>query len=121
MFLISKQSSSNADLLYVRDAWAKASVAQGESHRRKSGYTPEILIKRINLKNTDILARQKACNLAMEICKQSTFSLLKFADLLTYLADIIPVDSRAIQGRDLAVVATNSSCNARKVRFLTLM
>jgi hypothetical protein len=115
LFLIN-QVLTNEEILFIKSAYSKADSTSGQAHRRKSGHTSEISINGIDLtKIEDIDDRHLAVAKELLACKQIAICLLKFGDMLKFLAGIVPRESYIPDGIVLELVATNKSNNSRIV------
>jgi hypothetical protein len=109
---------TESEILYVADALSNANAVSGQAHRRKSGQGTEIEIPEIDLSETDIKARQAAATLAMAISKRTTIALFKFAEILKFLAHVLPREHDYLKDVILDLIVTNGSNTSRKVQTL---
>jgi hypothetical protein len=110
------------DIIGISHAYslANSSLSYGQSHRRKSGKDTEIVIRNINLSKTDVEARQHASTLAMNVAKQSAIALLKFGEILRFVAHLVPANVDNLDRIQYELAVENKSRRSRKVFCLLI-
>jgi hypothetical protein len=108
------------EILYVADALSNANAVAGQAHRRKSVQGTEIEIPEIDLSETDIKARQAAATLAMAIYKRTTIALFKFAEILRFVAHLVPANVDNLDRIQYELAVENKSRRSRKVFCLLI-
>jgi hypothetical protein len=94
---------------------SNSSESSGQALRRKSGYATQIRLDGLDLSKVRMKEWRVACTLSRDVCRKVTVALLKFGDVLKFLAKIIP-DKGSVSIYP-ALRVTNDVFNARSVCY----